>query len=55
VLSWLALLVRFDAAKDVEMLVLRHASPRIAWTSRCFAMSPLGPQDTRAPHSSTTP
>jgi hypothetical protein len=32
--SWLALLARSDAAKDVEILVLRTRSPCCADTSR---------------------
>jgi hypothetical protein len=43
VLSWLALLARSDAAKDVEILVLRHevavlrrtnARPALTWLDR---------------------
>jgi hypothetical protein len=45
VLSWLALLVRSDAAKDVEILVLRHEvavlrrhhpRPRLTWVDRAL-------------------
>ena len=49
VLSWLALLARSDAAKDVEILVLRHevavlprtnARPALTWLDRAV-LSPL--------------
>jgi hypothetical protein len=54
VLSWLALLARSDAAKDVEILVLRHEvsvlrqhNPRraLTWIDRAFlsALSTLLP------------
>ena len=45
VLSWLALLARSEAAKDVEILVLRHevavlrrhhSSPRLNWVDRAL-------------------
>jgi hypothetical protein len=51
VLSWLALLARSDAAKDVEILVLRHEvavlrrhnpRPTLGWVDRAF------PADTRS-------
>jgi putative transposase len=56
--SWLALLARSDAAKDVEILVLRHEvavlrrrnpHPRLTWPDRalCSALSLLLPVDLR--------
>jgi putative transposase len=58
VLSWLTLLARSDAAKDVEILVLRHEvavlrrrnpHPRLTWPDRalCSALSLLLPVDLR--------
>jgi hypothetical protein len=58
VLSWLALLARSDAAKDVEILVLRHEvavlrrhnpRPRLGWLGRALfsALSRLLPVDLR--------
>jgi hypothetical protein len=55
VLSWLALLARSDAAKDVEILVLRHEvavlrqhnpPPALTWIDRAFlsALSTLLPR-----------
>jgi hypothetical protein len=50
VLSWLALLTRSDAAKDVEILVLRHEvavlrrrnpRPAITWVDRAFIGSSI--------------
>jgi hypothetical protein len=50
VLSWLALLARSDATKDVEILVLRHEvavlrrhnpHPTLTWVDRAF-LSALG-------------
>ena len=58
VLSWLALLARSDAAKDVEILVLRHEiavlrrgnpRPALTWIDRAFlsALSKLLPTHLR--------
>src|SRR3954451_20794471 len=58
VLSWLALLARSDAAKDVEILVLRHEGaglrrhhprPTLSWADRAFfsALSRLLPPPLR--------
>jgi hypothetical protein len=58
VLSWLALLVRYDAAKDVEILVLRHEvavlrrhhpHPKLNWVDRALlsALSRLLPPQKR--------
>ena len=58
VLSWLALLARSDAAKDVEILVLRHEiavlgrgnpRPSITWIDRAIlsALSKLLPTQLR--------
>ena len=58
VLSWLALLARSDAAKDVEILVLRHEvavlrrgnpRPALTWVDRAFisALSKLLPTQLR--------
>ncbi len=57
VLSWLALLARSDAAKDVEILVLRHElailrrnpRPALTWIDRAFlsALSRLLPTQLR--------
>ena len=51
VLSWLALLARSDAAKDVEILVLRHEvavlrrnnpRPTLTWVDRAFLSAVWG-------------
>ena len=51
VLSWLALLARSDAAKDMEILVLRHEvtvlrrhhpHPRLTWLDRACGVPELG-------------
>src|SRR6185369_2044558 len=58
VLSWLALLARSDAAKDVEILILRHevavlrrtnARPTLTWLDRAIlsALSRLLPAPLR--------
>jgi hypothetical protein len=58
VLSWLALLARSDAAKDVEILVLRHEvavlrrhnpRPALTWVDRAIfsALSKLLPTQLR--------
>jgi putative transposase len=58
VLSWLALLARSDATKDVEILLLRHEvavlrrhhpHPRLTWADRALlsALSRLLPVDLR--------
>jgi putative transposase len=58
VLSWLALLARSDAAKDVEILVLRHElavlrrhdpRPKLTWLDRALlsALSRLPPTGLR--------
>jgi putative transposase len=58
VLSWMALLARSDAAKDVEILVLRHElavlrrhnpRPRLTWVDRAILslLSRLLPVDLR--------
>ena len=58
VLSWLALLARSDAAKDVEILVLRHEvavlrrhnpRPTLSWADRALlsALSRLLPTSMR--------
>jgi putative transposase len=57
-LSWLALLARADAAKDVEILALRHEvtvlrrhnpRPRLSWADRALltALSRLLPANLR--------
>jgi hypothetical protein len=66
VLSWLALLARSDAAKDVEILVLRHEvavlrrsnpCPRMSWLDRAVlsALSKLLPTSLRQLRIAATP
>ena len=59
VLSWLALLARSSASKDIEILALRHEvavlrrtnpKPRIGWTNRALlaSLARLMPKKPRA-------
>jgi len=46
VLSWLALLARSDAAKDAEILTLRHEVAVLRRTSPQPALTPHSPRST---------
>jgi putative transposase len=63
VMGWLVLLSRSSAAKDAELLMLRHevavlrrqvARPRVNWADRALLAGLLAPQPTRKTRISTS-